>query len=317
MDTESKEDMINVMFELRSKKFPSGETVKARLKSAVAVGADVSPVNYGYSPADSSVLFVPQLQGNRQQSGNKKGQGNKKKKNNSSGTNKGKNSVSQNKNAKDGKNNGNTQRRNNSNNNNGPKKQQNNNNKKTNGQRQDGRTDASKAPSQAPPTLGEDQFPALFSDDLGNDKKIEVEKVPEHRPEDDLDKPSSGSDSASTATTTSSSSSSKNASSPIGGYAAALLKAAPPMKPKPAEAKDASAQTSKDSFAKKGEKKVVDSVPKNGAKKNTNQSSRAAESFPMPAVSVQPPSWGGGRSFADVLRKEAAAAVAATPGQSA
>jgi len=108
--------MINVMFELRSKVFPSGETVKARLKSAVAMNTDVSPVNYRYPNTEAPMLYAPQLGNSRQQTGNKKMQGNKKKKSNFNGSNNGKSNVSQNKNTKSSKNSGNAPRRHNNSN---------------------------------------------------------------------------------------------------------------------------------------------------------------------------------------------------------
>lgn len=330
--------MIHVMFTLRTKKFaPSGESVKARLKSAVVMNTDVSPpVNYGYTSADASL--APQLPpgGPHPHGGNKKMEhAGKRKKNNPNGSSKGKNINVPNKNAKGVKNSGSsnigasTQRRNN---NNGTRQS----NKKAPASRQDGKENGSKAPAQSPPTLGEDHFPSLPTDDLVNNKnKIEVEKVPDHRPEDDdeMEKARGGSDSASTATTTSSSSSSKNASTshhqPI-GYAAALLKAAPPMKPKPTEekAKDFSPSGVKGGSnninSRSGSEKKAPSNPKiktarkSDARSNSDEkASNGQHTSPSP-VSVQTPSWGGGRSFADVLRiKEASAAVAAAPEQSA
>lgn len=318
--------MINVMFELRTKKFSSGETVKARLKSAVVMNPDVSPVNYYYSNADATQLFVPQLQGGRQHGGNKKmEQGGKKKKNSPNGSGKGKSNGAQNKTANKGaKNDGTVQRRNNAINSNGTRQ----NNKKSSTPRQDGKANGVKGPAQKPPTLGEDHFPSLPCDDLANKNKIEVEKVPDHRlDDDDMDMARGGSDSASTATTTSSSSSSKNASTshqPI-GYAAALLKAAPPMKVQSFEGAPNSQSAKDSSSGKKGAKASSDKKGSSNPKDKMSQKSDAqnnpikkASEVQTAPLSVQPPSWGGGRSFADVLRiKEAAAAVAAAPKQSA
>jgi hypothetical protein len=51
---------------------------------------------------------------------------------------------------------------------------------------------------------------------------------------------------------------------------------------------------------------------KDGIQKNSSASSVENN----PPVTVQPPSWGRGRSFADVLRKENETAAAAAPKQS-
>ncbi len=309
MDTTSKDDMIHVLLELRSKKFPSGESVKARLKSAVVLSTDGAPVDFRYTNTDAHMLFEAQIQGDK-----KTAQGNAGKKR-KSGANKGKSNAAQNKNAKGGKINGNTQRRSNSGTN-VPKQ-----NNKKNGSKQE---DRPKAPPQAPPSLGEDHFPSLSNDDIMNKNKIEVEKLPDQRPEDEMEKARTSSDSASTATTTSSSSSSKNAPSSsqqfIGGYAAALLKAAPPMKAKPVEQKQPLSEKTPISGKKDDKKSSPLSKDRNtrkeGAKKNTNKKAIDGQSTSAIAVSVQPPKWGGGLSFADVLRKEAAAAVAAAPQKS-
>mmetsp|Transcript_65834 Transcript_65834/g.189814 ORF Transcript_65834/g.189814 Transcript_65834/m.189814 type:complete len:517 (+) Transcript_65834:82-1632(+) len=285
MDTESKDDMIHVMFTLRTKKFPSGEAVKARLKSAVVATPDVSPVNYRYVNTEAPALFAPQLQAGTKKAGSKK-------KNNGS---KGKNGNAQNGKTK---NNGNAQRRNNA----SATKKQNGNKKNPS------RADGKNATPQNPPTLGEDQFPSLPSDDVVNKNKVQVEKVPEQRPEDDMEKARTSSDSASTATTSSSSSSSKNPTQVVGGYAAALLKAAPPAKPADKKAKEDSSTPSQKT-KKSTEPKTTISKDKTrqekgrkGPKKENDQANAA--------VNVQPPSWGGGRSFADILRKEAAASTA-------
>jgi len=324
MDTTSKDDMIHVMFELRSKKFPSGESVKARLKSAVVVTSDFSPSNIRFTRTDAAMPFAPQIQGGNKKMGQGSNTGKKRKNNASKNKNNNSTAPSQNKNTKGGKNGTGSQRRNNNNNpaNNGQKQ----NNRKQ-GAKQD---DRSKAPQQAPPSLGEDHFPSLCTDDILNKNKIEVEKLPEQRPEDEMDKARTSSDSASTATTTSSSSSSKNHQSSqqlVGGYAAALLKAAPPVPPKPvveqkeessrqvpmAEKKDGKKSNDQKTSGQSKEKGSV--VRKDSGKKNVNQKAAESKATPVASLIVQPPSWGGGRSFADVLRKEAAAALEAAAPQ--
>jgi hypothetical protein len=287
------------MFELRKMKFASGEPVNARLKSGVVMNSDIPCFVPMYPPQSSSP--------NRYY--NTGGRKNKKKKNspNKSRTN---NNNAQNKTGKVKSNNNNGTRRNN-----GGKQ------KKANGlerpplQKQEGPSSPNaskeKAPSQQvpPPTLGEEQFPALPTEESTiNSTKVEVEKVPEHRPEDDLsyeelEKNRANSDSASTATTTSSSSSKQQA---MGGYAAALLKTAPP---KTQTMEKEKRPTKADKIEKKTESKGKESkfaLPK-------EESTKAVETFEPVPVSVQPPSWGGGRSFADVLRKETATTVAAAP----
>lgn len=314
MDTNSKDDMINVMFELRSKKFPSGESVKARLKTALAMNADVSPVNFRFAQPDTPMLYAPQLQGNLAQHGNRRGNSRKKKNANNASSKAKTDGV--NKNGKLAQSNYTNLRHRNNNFSDGTKQS----NKKNRAKRQDGQGSGKILP-RAPPSWGEGEFPSLSSDDMNSNKKIEVE-VPEHRPDDDdIEKPSSGSDSASTATTTSSSSSSKNApasSQPVGGYAAALLKTAPPTKAKPEEeektdllSRDMKETTEgSESAERKDQNDVEENVSQNDGEATATSDSTAA--------SVGPPSWGGGRSFADVLRKqEAAAAVAAAPEQSA
>jgi hypothetical protein len=292
--------MINVMLELRSKRFQSGEPVKARLKSAVVQYADVSPFQLANDA--SSMRYAPQLHG-----GNKKS-GSKKKKNVSSKSKN--NNNAQSKVARGGK----DQHASDSPHGNGNNvhKQK---SKKSGSPRQDSRSKHTKGSKQTPPTLGEDQFPALPSDDLMNKNKVEVEKLPEQGLEDDDREARRSSDSASTATTTSSSSSSKNTGSSqhaIGGYAAALLKPAPPVSATTIEGPKLVSRTEtnvvkkmdQNNFEKKPLRSNDRSLQNRSKERNMNENSDE------PVIKAQPLAWGGGRSFADVLRKEAWAASA-------
>jgi hypothetical protein len=309
LDTSSRDDIINVMFELRKKKFASGEPVLARLKSGVVMNSD-SPANIG----GFGNQMYPSQPSSPNRYHNNSGRKNKKKKNSPNKSTKipaGNNDQiisgnnNQNKNGK-AKNNNNSNRRNN-----GAKQ------KKVNGQEKQIKQEPPRSPNNAPtetapsqhapssPTLGEEQFPALPTEDaITNSNKFEVEKVPDQRSEDDYERHHANSDSASTATTSSSSSSSKQ-TLPIGGYAAALLKSAPPqLESRPVVAAKKVNEKSK----KEPSSKVNSSEPSSQAPKQVT--SEATESSSQP-VDVQPPSWGRGRSFADVLRKETAAVVAA------
>jgi len=282
------------MLDLRTKKFPSGDSVKARLKSGVAMSVD-APSSFAFNPDGVSLAFPGQL---RYPQGN--GKKTKKKKNANKSRPGQVGPSSQNKNAK-GKSATSGRSRSSG------------NKQKKAGERQS--KDSSGQPSkskksieQSPPTLGEEQFPALPTDEaMSGSGKFQVEKVPEHRPEDDisadgLEKNRGGSDTASTATTSSSSSSSKQAS--FGGYAAALLKAAPPV-PKPQLTERASAKDNKTKpMVKKGKKQPNAPLP------SMKKEVKKAPVQVMEPVKVEPPTWGGGRSFADILRKEGAAVAA-------
>jgi len=90
LDTSSKDEMVNVMMKLRSKKFPSGDPVMARLKSL----ASASPLSANaaiYNPTVST-LYAPQFfnndgatNGNR--NGRKKRSSNNRKRNSNRGNN--------------------------------------------------------------------------------------------------------------------------------------------------------------------------------------------------------------------------------------
>lgn len=168
-------------------------------------------------------------------------------------------------------------------------------------------TEAKKSASLPPPSLTEDHFPSL------QDEKVEWEVENSMQDEDSVDDESSEdstkngeedeerksgkgfSDGASTATTTSSTATmastfdSVSKKQPVvGGYAAALLKAAP---------SNASVQVSEESAPSSA--KTAD-AEKSSYENRTVEDSKVA---PAPVVITSPPTWGGGRSFADTIRK--------------
>jgi len=188
-----------------------------------------------------------------------------------------------------------------------------------------------------PPSLGEEHFPTLQQD-----KKVEWETPPcDHRDLEEADEDdvkeggskgecsdqamkSSGSsfsnksmsDAASTATTTSSSMgdscmpSKKSMSLPsLSGYAAALRKVSSPSTTVISEAEAVTPAAKAENAAAKS--KAVSS--NSGMSKKTSSSSFAISSGngrkskandTHPEVVITPPTWGRGRSFADILRVE-------------
>jgi hypothetical protein len=273
--------VVNVMFELRTKTYASGERVQARLKSA-AVLANDAPANI---QGMTGLLYIPQTR-----SGGRK---NKKKKNSP----KNKNPTSPTANSR-GKTNNTTRRNNNAGGN------KNKNGEKSQPQKlNQSNATAAKKLQQTPPPLGEEAFPALPTEDESNTggNKV-VEKVPEDRPEDEFEKNrAANSDSASTATTSTSSSTGKQTNQAMGGYAAALLKA-----PKSQSAVETKEQQQPQKEIRKSTVKKAKETQENPkqTQPQVNQEKRNEK------LTVSPPSWGGGRSFADVLKKEQAMASA-------
>lgn len=345
LDTSSKDDMMSVMFALRAKKFASGERVQARLKSATVVltGSDAGaassmPAVPSLNP--SHLLLMNPYYNNSNNSNNNSGGRKNKKKKNQSPKNKGNpinNNSNPNNNTSSNTNNSNKAKSNTNRRNNAGKQKKNNvpsaSPEGSEAQQQHPSTlepslrrtpPTTQKTRLAPPALGEEQFPALPTEfDEPTSNKIELEKVPDdERLEDDcsydeLEKNRAMSDGASTATTSSSSSSSKPQTQPaIGGYAAALLKSAP--KPQPEES-----SSSRLVVAENGSKKGVEKkkTTKNDAlsqeSTSEKQRSRPKETFVVASskeltpVVVTPPSWGGGRSFADVLKERASVAAVA------
>lgn len=270
------------MFALRGKKFESGEPVMARLKAAVVANRD----------ATSNVAYY--LGGNHMMAQQADTSGRKKKKNNNKSRSN-RSSNAQNKNVNGKKANGSRQ------NNGGKQNKANGQNPK---QKQGSKSNQNRtAPTRSAPSLGEEQFPALPSDDhLSISEKFEVEKVPEH---DELGKKNSGaSDSSSTATTSTASSKSPQPHIVMGGYAAALMKTATQQQV------EKSQKTS--TRIKQADEKATNKNAKNAKPKELLQTDTATEKSAPVAVNVHPPSWGRG-TFADVLRsKEASIALART-----
>ena len=315
--------MLQVMFELRTKKFASGDAVKARLKAGVVVTSDTPSLPLSHSNPNLSQMVDYQHMRAQSSPGNRYlnnngGRKNKKKKNASgskgkSNSNKGKNNNSNRRNSNGRNKKGGGQERPQQ----SPKQKGSStvsSNNTANGTRSKGDTTTTASDrhiENSPPSLGDEQFPALSTDDLVDPSanKIEVETVPQDRPEDDYEKKSANSDGASTATTSTSSSTSKQQHT-MGGYAAALLKVAPKPVPLSKDGTESKQDVSKRSVSSK--KKIVASRDISVVVKPDNQeSTENPTSVDATSVVVTPPSWGGGRSFADVLRKEAAAAAAA------
>ncbi|KAG7368565.1 La domain containing protein [Nitzschia inconspicua] len=301
LDTSSRDTMVDVMFKLRSRKFSSGEAVKARLKSSTLTSLSPCPVPVTTSLQQSSdpkmFMYAPQLiPGSQdQQNGSKKKQSKGRK---IKGKNQQQQVVCVNKH---------------------------NRHSKSSGReilnRQQGKHDAPSRSSpstfppnieekrQNPPKLGEEDFPLLPLSEETQTNKIEVEKVPDARSDADNEefvknRMGGFSDSSSTATASTSSTptpSQPNSSVLMGGYAAAARKpAAPAIKQnKPSEIVKMNVDT-KRSKTGESEYKPAGSkreAPSRGRKIENDRNMDAA-------VMVQPPSWGGGRSFADILRKE-------------
>jgi len=279
LDTSSRDDMLNVMLQLRSKTL-GGEPVKARLKSNVrqidTTMAPALPLLLTPSPSMTQMSSYDHLHGTSNKKKKKKRSKNKQSK-------------------KIGNNSFATRSSNNSNN-------KNSNDNRTS--EQSGSKKTSGAASE--PILTGDEFPAL------NQNKVKV--VVDSDKMDVQISNKSLSDTASTATTTSSSSLSE-AKKQVGCYAAALLKAKPvkveiEKKSETRKEKDSCPQLDGKSMAEKPQKEdcVAEKVPSNDRQKDESKTTSSAP------VIITPPSWGGGRSFADVLKKEEAAAASAKTG---
>lgn len=169
-----------------------------------------------------------------------------------------------------------------------------------------------------PPAFGEDHFPSLL---FNNSNKVELDmdeatalkdRVTEEEDkdveDDDYDeeerKSSSGkamSDAASTATMTSSSSSSESTGKKglVGGYAAALLKAAPASHLQPKFSEPVPAVETK-KIAEMGLEDKLQAVETSMSDESQPQQEEEEE-VATPMV-ITPPAWGGGKSFADVLK---------------
>lgn len=281
LDTDSKDDMFNVMMKLRTMKFASGDPVKARLKSSTSA-SPITPNAVVYNPG-LSTMYAPQF--NPSNGGN--GSSRKKRSNNKGRNNNGANSNNK---SRSNQQNGNTSKRRNS-------KDLNN---RTPSSNETPKTRPKKV-IQKPPSMGETNFPSLPPTVDRNSKPFQVEKVPN---DDDImggcekERRSAGgfSDSSSTATTSTASTPTEAPPSGTvsGGYAAALLRPAAPtpaVTKKPASEKPKRQQSSA--------KKTKDSPKK--APKTKEEKTESVEPNEEPVVTVQPPVWGQGRSFADIV----------------
>jgi len=292
-DTSSKDDMFNVMMKLRTTKFPSGDSVKARLKSSASASL-LTPNAAVFNPTISS-MYAPQFNSNNGGNNNsRKKRSNNKGRNSTPGVGASTSSTN-NKSKNNQQTGGSTSKRQNS-------KDMTSRPTPSN----DGAKTRPKKVAVQPPSMGESNFPSL-----GNSKSFQVEKVPmddEILRSCEKERHSSAfSDSSSTATTSTASTPTEAPPSATltGGYAAALLRpAAPvPVAPKKAvtekprqqpssSAKGKDRNSAKKTSKRKEAKTVVDKKPA-----ETSSSVQPAAA----AVTVQPPAWGQGRSFADIV----------------
>jgi len=264
LDTTSREDILDVMFQLRSKKL-HGDPVKARLKSSARQidSSSAPPLPILLSPSASMTqLSLYDHSGNANKKKKKKRSKNKNSKKSGSNPAFPRSSMSNSSNINDS---GNTILM---------QPKSNNNNR------------------DPVPTPAE--FPALVENKV---KLVVVDK-------DKMDDPVSTrpfSDSASTATTTSSSSLS-DTKKQVGCYAAALLKT------KPIQVRDRKFKSSKEvNVASKQINAKATSVKADkvdGSKIRRQKDGTKRVPTAAASVVITPPTWGGGRSFADVLRKE-------------
>ena len=279
---------------LRTAKFPSGDSVKARLKSS----ATASPLTANavvFNPKISSI-YAPQFNSSNGGSGTSR----KKRSNNKGRSN---NSNSNNNNGG----NSNTKSKNNQQNgSNTSKRRGSKDNTKQTSSNDASKTRTKKVTMKAP-SMGVSNFPSLPPTSDGNSKPFQVEKVPM----DDAmlqgcgkGRHSAGgfSDSSSTATTSTASTPTEAPPSGVvsGGYAAALLK---PAAPAPVTTKKAVVSEKSRQQPRSPSRKAKENANK-VAKSNEgkiDELKQSIESNDQPSVTVQPPAWGQGRSFADIV----------------
>lgn len=284
LDTNSKDDMFNVMMKLRTLKFPSGDSVKARLKSS-ASASPLTPNAVVYNPKIST-MYAPQFNAtNGGNTNSRKKRSNKGRNNNNQGV------GANNKSRYNQQGASNTSKR------------RTNNKDTTN--RQPGTNEGAKPKpkkvAQKPPSMGESNFPSLPPTSDGNSKPFRVEKVPEDDEirrscEKERHAASGFSDSSSTATTSTASTPTENPPSDVvgGGYAAALLR---PAAPAPVAKKVSAPEKPKQQQPRSFTKKAKD-TPKKATK---NSEEKTVDNKELPSVAVKPPVWGNGRSFADIV----------------
>lgn len=285
--------MMRVMMHVRTQTLRD-EYVQARLKaSSISIPDTAPPPMMPYWPGADGTSAVP----------NQSAGPAKRKQKRKSGRNRNK------------KNNNNSNRKNNNNNNN-------NSNKKINSPKNEKQRkkvqEETKAPQ--PPSLGEEDFPSFQQE-----KKVEWGTIPpvgevqgkDQDGEDEFEegdgdmtgKPSSiksVSDVASTVTISSSStdsvgggsSSNNSKKTTLGGYAAALL-----MNPSPRVGAMSSSNKTAPKAVVDSNSSIVDERTADGDNSNrADETKETADATTNTAIVVKPPTWGRGRSFADILR---------------
>mmetsp|Transcript_4943 Transcript_4943/g.14328 ORF Transcript_4943/g.14328 Transcript_4943/m.14328 type:complete len:545 (-) Transcript_4943:710-2344(-) len=298
--TTSKNDMFDVMMKLRTAEYPSGDSVKARLKSSALVASTSTPNSVVFDP---NLSYSPHFRNNGSHS-NTGGNSRKKRSSNNKGRSSSSNSSGASSSNKPKSNQqsitGATKRRNGK------------DEPSPSGRPYQGNAaikGAKKKVMTKPPSMGESNFPSLPFSTVGNSKSCQVEKVPadDEMMQKGRNSANSGcSDSSSTATTSTASTPTETPPTTVvtGGYVAALLKPAVPAPVNPRNTVEKSSSQQLSSASEKGEegsKREDSRKVKEGklpSKKSSDSESVLAE---VPAVSVQPPSWGKGRSFADIV----------------
>ena len=282
--------MFNVMMKLRTTKFPSGDSVKARLKSSTTA-SPLTPNAVVYNPTIAT-MYAPQFTSSNGGGGSsRKKRSNNKGRGNSNNNNNGGNSTNKSKN-------------NQQNGGNGSKRRGNKENNKQTSSNDSSKTRTKKVTMKAP-SMGVSNFPSLPP--TSESKAVQVEKV---LMDDGMLKgcekkrhsASAFSDSSSTATTSTASTPTEHPPSGVvsGGYAAALLK---PAAPAPVTAKKPVLSEKPRQQTQSTSKKAKD----NNKKATKNKEEKAKEqrepiqSNEQPTVTIQPPTWGQGRSFADIV----------------
>lgn len=313
LDTNSKDDMFDIMMKLRTTKYPNGDSVKARVKSSVATASysPLTPNSVVFNPKIST-MHAPQFRNNGTAANANSAGGNTNSRKKRSSNNKGRNGNNGGASAS-GKSKGTQQSTANTSKRRSGKEESSSVKPPLSGNTGvKNATGNKKKVAAKPPSMGESNFPSLPPTSEGNSKPFTVEKVPTEDEmlrscEKERHAASGFSDSSSTATTSTASTPTEPPPTGIvaGGYAAALLKpAAPvPVAPKKVEAKRDVPQKQQGSV--KGE----EGNRRRGNKKGKDGNTVTQKSSPVPepstteqpTVSVQPPSWGKGRSFADIV----------------
>lgn len=276
---------------LRTAKFPNGDSVKARVKSS-ATASPLTPNAVVYNPK-ISMMYAPQFNANTGGSSNSR-----KKRSNNKGRN--------NNNNNSGGNSNNKSKNNQQNGGNGSKRRSNKDiNSKQTSSNDSSKTRSKKVTMKAP-SMGISNFPSLPPTSDGNSKSVQVQKVVMDGEMlkgcgKERNSVSGFSDSSSTATTSTASTPTEVPPSGVmSGYAAALLKPAAPV---PVTTKKPIVSEKPRQQAQAPSKKTKDSAKKisKTLEAKTEDKKKTIESEEQPIVTVKPPSWGQGRSFADIV----------------